>query len=153
MRTRRRYERPRSIGYSRPSHRIRRNTKTSPVGVLLFLGIIFLIAGFILLSNEIIETFYSIAMIIAGGLCIIVIVVSFIAKRLNKKVQIDETKVEPSISSNNDTQSVQAPNLTQVNMQNLNLNQNNEKVVCKYCNCKYDSKKNRCPYCGAPQSR
>ena len=153
MRARRRYERPPHVRYHRPPRRVGRKTNVSSTGALLLLGIIFLITGFILLSNEIIETFYSIAMIIAGGLCIIVIVVSFIAKRLNKKVQIDETKVEPSISSINDTQSVQAPNLTQVNMQNLNLNQNNEKVVCKYCNCKYDSKKNRCPYCGAPQSR
>ena len=133
MRTRRRSERPRSIGYSRPSHRIRRNTKTSPVGVLLFLGIMFVIMGLIFLSNDIVDTFYSVAMIIAGGLCIIVIVVSFIAKRLNKKVQIDETKVEPSISSNNDTQSAQTPNVTYSNTQNVNSNQDNEKVVCKYC--------------------
>lgn len=153
MRTRRRSERPPHVRYHRPPRRVRRSTNVSSTGALLFLGIIFLIAGFILLSNEIIETFYSIAMIIAGGLTVIVIVVSFIAKKFNKKLPNDETEIDTSMPTNNETQSAQTPNVTYSNTQNVNSNQDNEKIICKYCSCKYDNKKSKCPYCGAPQSK
>ncbi len=153
MRTRRRYERPPHVRYHRPPRRVGRSTNVSSTGTLLLLGIIFLIAGFILLSNEIIETFYSIAMIIAGGLTVIVIVVSFIAKKFNKKLPNDETEIDTSMPTNNETQSAQTPNVTYSNTQNVNSNQDNEKIICKYCSCKYDNKKSKCPYCGAPQSK
>ena len=140
------YNQPRAT-YRTPVRRVRRKSSSSK-GILMLLALSFLVVGIVMLVKGIVD-FYAIAFVIMGGIVLITSLVLKGAKKVNKNAKDEEispTPVNTQTTPTNVLQTTPAP-------QTVTINKTEDKVLCKYCNCKYDKSKNKCPYCGAPPSR
>lgn len=154
MRMNRRYPPRRDIhyrNYNRPYRRHRTNTKTSKGGAAIMLSIILIIVGIVFLVKGEMEAFIPISLLIVGGIILVTAIVSFFAKKINKNVDQEQEidNIENTTEELNSDISQESDQVKPI----ANLNLDDGKVVCKYCNAKYDEKNTRCPYCGAPPSK
>ncbi len=115
----------------------------------LSLSIILLFSGIILVSLQYIE-FYSISLIIIGGIGIVTCLSLKFSKKNSKKMKNEKISNQNLQQQNNASISSNSLN-TQV--KTVVLQDKESKIICKYCSCKYDKNKNKCPFCGAPQSK
>lgn len=114
----------------------------------LSLSIIFLLAGIILVALQYVE-FYSISLIIIGGIGTVTCLSLKYAKKSNKKIKQEKISNQNLQQNNINKSSIPLNAQTK----SVILQDKESKIICKYCSCKYDKNKNKCPYCGAPQSK
>ena len=140
------YNQPRAT-YRTPVRRVRSKSSSSK-GILMLLALSFLVVGIVMLVKGVVD-FYAIAFVIMGGIVLITSLVLKGAKKVNKNAKDEEISSTPVNTQNTPTNVLQTTPASQT----VTINKTEDKVLCKYCNCKYDKSKNKCPYCGAPPSR